>query len=585
MTQKILNIFKSKQRKYLLLVPILLLPLLLVFKPLIFNLRRTAPKTFLLGQDFSRQDRSQIESTLSSQYPTPQGLILQFQDSEVTLLLASISAQINPQKTASTLLYRHLNKGIAPYLDNYFSQKDFSLELDYDPTLLAQYAADYSKQFSKPFIPTEISLQNQSSQKEVQITQGQLGSIYDPLLISESILSHLSRYQVDTPLKILPSPDGALPSQEELETTQKKAQKLINKSLTLTLPDTDPVVIDDSTLVSWLNFDQSYQMDKISEYVNNLLSSLRLDPVNAVFTFENNQVTEFTPAKDGRDLDSTKLVELITTNLDQLFDSSEATLSFEIPFVSISPTLRTQDVNNLGIKELLGEGSSTFKHSSAIRNHNVKQGASIVNRVLVAPGEKFSFIESLGEVTLEAGYKNAYIIRAGRTELDVGGGICQVSTTLFRAMLNSGLDITERRHHAYRVSYYEEDMPPGYDATVFIPKPDLAFINDTGHHLLIQNTYDETNKKLTYQIYGTSDGRKAEITNYRQWGAAPAPPDVYIDDPTLESGKVVQVEHRVPGLKTAFDWKVVRDGETLHQQTFQSTYTPWAAVYRRGPQP
>jgi hypothetical protein len=88
-----------------------------------------------------------------------------------------------------------------------------------------------------------------------------------------------------------------------------------------------------------------------------------------------------------------------------------------------------------------------------------------------------------------------------------------------------------------------------------------------------------------YQIYGTSDGRKVEISNYHQWDATPAPPDIYIDDPTLPPGKVVQDEHRIPGLKTAFDWKVTRNGEVIHQKTFQSSFVPWAAVYRRGPTP
>jgi vancomycin resistance protein YoaR len=214
---------------------------------------------------------------------------------------------------------------------------------------------------------------------------------------------------------------------------------------------------------------------------------------------------------------------------------------------------------------------------------NIEKGAGIVNRILVAPNETFSFVKNLGEVSLEAGFKKAYIIRQGKTELDVGGGICQVSTTLFRAMLNAGVNITERRNHAYRVSYYEEDSKPGFDATVFIPSPDLKFINDTGHYVLIQNIFDLPNRTLTYEIYGTSDGRKSEISNYRQWDSAPPPPDVYIDDPTLPMGKVVQDEKRIPGLKTAFDWTVTdKDGTVIHKKTFQSNFTPWAAVYRRG---
>ncbi len=572
-------------KKPKIIIPVALLTILLifsfVFKPLIVNFSLTPPQTYLLDQDYSRLTRGQIESRLRSDYVLPESISLVFQESEVVLPLATISAQINYQKTADTLLNRNLKKGLGPYLTQYFQKKDFLLEIDYDSNL-DDLVNNYVSQFDKPFVPTEIIL---SPQKEVQITLGQLGSQYQPDIVKNSILNHIASFKLDSPLKLLPNPSGDLPSETDVATTREIAQKLVGQQLILTLPDVAPVVVDDITLISWLTFDQKFDQEKIALFATGLVSSLKTDPVDAVFTFKNNQVTEFQAAKPGRDLDLDSLLSLVNQNFSNLINSEKDSISVEIPFKSIPPKILTQDVNDLGIKELLGSGSSTFTHSAAIRNFNIEKGASIINRVLVAPDETFSFVKALGEVSLAAGYKNAYIIRAGKTELDVGGGICQVSTTFFRAILNSGLNITERRNHAYRVSYYEEDMPPGYDATVFIPSPDLKFHNDTGHHLLIQNTYDGVNKVLTYEIYGTSDGRVTTIDNYRQWGAAPAPPPVYIDDPLLAPGQVIQDERAIPGLKTAFDWKVTRNGETIHQKTFQSSYTPWAAVYRRGPQP
>lgn len=567
------------------IIPVVLFILLLifsfVFKPLIVNFSLTPPQTYLLGQDYSRLTRGQIESRLQSDYVLPESISLVFQESEVVLPLATISAQINYQKTADNLLNRNLKKGLGPYLTQYFQRKDFLLEIDHDPNL-DDLVENYISQFDKPFVPTEIIL---SPQKEVQITLGQLGSQYQPEIVKDSILNHIASFKLDSPLKLLPDPSGDLPSDADVATTREIAQKLVGQQLILTLPDVAPVVVDDVTLISWLTFDQKFDQEKIALFATGLVSSLKTDPVDAVFTFKNNQVTEFQAAKPGRDLDLDSLLSLVNQNFSNLINSEKDSISVEIPFKSIPPKVLTEDVNDLGIKELLGSGSSTFTHSAAIRNFNIEKGASIVNRVLVAPDETFSFVKALGEVSLAAGYKNAYIIRAGKTELDVGGGICQVSTTVFRAILNSGLNITERRNHAYRVSYYEEDLPPGYDATIFIPSPDLKFHNDTGHHLLIQNTYDGVNKVLTYEIYGTSDGRVTTIDNYRQWGAAPPPPTVYIDDPSLAPGQVIQDERAIPGLKTAFDWKVTRNGQTLHQKTFQSSYAPWAAVYRRGPQP
>jgi len=347
--------------------------------------------------------------------------------------------------------------------------------------------------------------------------------------------------------------------------------------------NSNSIIIDDQTLISWIDFNNDFQKDKINSYSQNIVKSLQQEPVDAIFKFENNQVLEFKPARNGIIVNPDKLSEEIIASFRDIEKSTEKVEKLSLSYESVEPKIKNSDVNNLGIKELLGSGTSTFKHSSTTRNINIAKGSSIVNRILVAPGDTFSFVKSLGEVTLEAGYKQAYIIRQGKTELDVGGGICQVSTTLFRAMLNSGLDIIERKNHAYRVSYYEEDSKPGFDATVFIPSPDLKFLNDTNHYVLIQSIIDMESRRLTYEIYGTSDGRKVSITNYRQWDSTPAPPDVWIDDPTLPVGKTIQDEHAIRGLKTAFDWTVTsKDGNILHQKTFQSNFVPWAAVYRRG---
>jgi vancomycin resistance protein YoaR len=340
--------------------------------------------------------------------------------------------------------------------------------------------------------------------------------------------------------------------------------------------------VDDKVLTNWVDFNGSCQQQKVSDYVDNLSQSLKTEAQDAVFKFENGKVLEFLPAKEGYSVDSEKMKDSICRDFLNWKNTTEKNITAELPLIKVEPKISNSQVNNLGIKELLGRGTSSFSHSTDIRNYNVEKGASIINRILVAPGETFSFIKNLGEVSLADGYKEAYIIKEGKTELDAGGGICQVSTTLFRALLDAGLNITQRQAHAYRVSYYEEDTKPGFDATVFIPNPDLQFVNDTGNYVLIQSYYDGKNRKLAYEIYGTSDGRKVTISNYKQWDAQPAPPAVWIDDPTLPLGKVVQDEHAIPGLKTSFEWTVTRNGEVINHKTFASSYVPWAAVYRKG---
>lgn len=553
--------------------------LLLIISPLIFAFGKTGRQTQVLNKDYSLLTKSQIISRLNQDFPLPSTLVLKHDSRDFTLNLASISAQVDTDKVASDLLFRRLNKGIRNYFLAFFSPKNFNLEIKYDSIALDKYLIDLSSQIDKPFVPSELVVDPKTGRIDTKL--GELGQKTNTDELKNQVIDALKYHIVSDPISIFTSTVGQLPTSDQITATIATATQISSKSLDLVAPD-QIINLDDKTLISWLDFSSSCRSDRIQEYVNGLKTSLKKDPVDAVFKFENNQVLDFRSAQNGYTLNDTNLSTDICNSLVKLTTSADKKNSLTLTTNTFIPKVNNADVNDLGIKDLLATGKSTFRHSAAIRNYNVEKGASIVNRVLVAPGETFSFIKALGDVSIENGYKQAYVIKKGQTVLDVGGGICQVSTTLFRAMLNAGLNIIDRKNHAYRVQYYEEDMPPGYDATVFIPNPDLKFVNDTGHYLLIQSAYDGKNKSLVYEIYGTSDGRQVEISNYRQWDATPAPPDVYIDDPTLPVGKVVQDEHRIPGLKTAFDWKVTRNGEVIRQKTFQSVYAAWAAVYRRG---
>ena len=165
-----------------------------------------------------------------------------------------------------------------------------------------------------------------------------------------------------------------------------------------------------------------------------------------------------------------------------------------------------------------------------------------------------------------------------------GGGVCQVSATFFRAALDAGVRITERHAHAYRVSYYEDNSLLGMDATVFSPSVDLKFENNYPCHLLVQTRVDRKNLYLTFELYGCPDGREVVIKNHKTWGIAPPPPPLYIDDPSLAVGQVKQIDFSAWGGKASFDWEVVRDGQTLYQKNFYSSYRPWQAIFLRGPE-
>jgi vancomycin resistance protein YoaR len=164
-----------------------------------------------------------------------------------------------------------------------------------------------------------------------------------------------------------------------------------------------------------------------------------------------------------------------------------------------------------------------------------------------------------------------------------GGGVCQDSTTLFRAALNTGLPIVERKGHAYRVKYYENDRKPGFDATVYAPSVDFKFKNDTPAHILIQVNNNKSTQALSFTFYGKSDGRRVELSDAKVYDHTPAPAPLYEETPTLPRGVTKQVDWAAPGAKSQFTYKVYSaSGEVLQDKVFYTSYRPWQAVFLVG---
>lgn len=236
--------------------------------------------------------------------------------------------------------------------------------------------------------------------------------------------------------------------------------------------------------------------------ISGLAEKANRDPINSRLKIENGKVALFALNTKGLKLDEERSLEII---IGALKNKSLGT-KIELPYKELEPTITANSINNLGIDTLIGEGHSNFRGSPKNRIFNINVATEKFNGILIGPGEEFSFVAILGEVDGEHGYLPELVIKKDKTELEFGGGICQVSTTAFRAAVYSGLEITARRNHAYPVAYYN---PQGMDSTVYIPKPDLRFKNDTPKHILIQTKIVGT--ELIFQFYGTSDGRKTTV--------------------------------------------------------------------------
>lgn len=242
----------------------------------------------------------------------------------------------------------------------------------------------------------------------------------------------------------------------------------------------------------------------VESFVEDLSRKYNKDPIDATFTVEDGKVTAFSLSKDGKEIN----IEKNTNYILDLFKNNSSNNRIELSYNTLKPEVGSDDADNLGIEKLIGEGRSNFSGSTASRIHNVQVAASRFDGVLIKPGEEFSFVETLGEVDGEHGYKQELVIKNNETTPEYGGGVCQVSTTAFRAAIYSGLEITARKNHAYPVHYYN---PQGMDATVYIPRPDLRFTNNTPGHILIQTEIDIPKRELVFKFYGTDDGRETKV--------------------------------------------------------------------------
>ncbi len=289
---------------------------------------------------------------------------------------------------------------------------------------------------------------------------------------------------------------------------------------------------------------------------------------DAKFEIRNGRVAVFQGSWQGREVQREQ-------TLSQAFTAINSGSGEPVALVvdTTEPEITTAETNDLGISEIIGIGHSNFKGSPANRRHNIKVGADALNGLLVRPGEEFSLLQALLPVDADSGYLPELVIKGNRTIPEYGGGLCQIGTTTFRAALASGLDITARRNHSYRVVYYE---PAGTDATIYDPAPDFKFKNDTPHTVLIQTRIEGDD--LYFEFWGRPDGRKAEQTKPRIYNITPPPATKIIETEDLAPGEKKCTEKPHSGADAEFTYTVTYPNGEVKQEVFKSHYIPWQEV-------
>jgi vancomycin resistance protein YoaR len=510
---------------------------------------------------------------------------------------AELGFYLDPEGTARTAYQVGRTGGLAASLtaefNTWWTGKNLAPVVIFDQRTTLKYLQQLAGQVDHPVLEASLGLNG----VEVDVHSGEVGRTLDipaTLMLLDVALRTMQDSAI--PLVVHETPPVIM----DASATAEAARKILAAPLTLTLPGGQsgggPWTFDPPTLAKMLSIERvegsgsaSYQVviksDLLRTFLENLAPSLEISSQRAryIFNDDTRQLEVIQPAVIGRNLDVDASIKTVDEQLAKGQHNIALAIATTSPAASDSTT-----AEQLGIHSLVWAETSYFYGSSPERVQNIKTAASRFHGLLVAPGETFSMAQALGDVSLDNGYAEALIIYGNQTIKGVGGGVCQVSTTLFRAVFHAGYPIKERTPHAYRVGYYEQKSNgssdprlAGLDATVFVPLVDLKFTNDTPYWILME-TYLE-GYSLTWKLYSTPDGRSVDWDTTGPTETVDPPDPLYRENPDLSKGQIKQVDWAAQGAKITVTRTVSKDGSIYFQDTFFTEYEPWRAIYEYGP--
>lgn len=531
-------------------------------------------------------------------YPTEGKILLRDGDQTWLLSPAQLGMYIDPETTVSQAFEigreGNLIARLSKQWDTWQYGQTISPSFVFDERVAYMQIQQIAKTIEKPVVEAELSLNG----TEVTVKSGQIGRV---VKINETIekisviLPNLQDGVVDLVIEEIP------PYILDVEEQAALAKKILSQPLVLTAENAEgsPWQFDTNTLAENLrieriiNEEESYYQvsinsDFLRTFLTDISADLQLNPKDARYMFNDDtgELEVIESAVIGRELNIDESIKLIQDTI-VTENKHEIPLVFDIKKPFLTNEIKGADV---GVTELIHEEVSYFYGSNADRVQNIQVAASKFHGVMVPPGATFSMAEALGDISLENGYAEALIIAGGQTIQGVGGGVCQVSTTLFRAAFFAGFPIVERYPHAYRVSYYEKVVGnridqnlAGLDATVFVPIVDFKFTNDTDYWLLMETYVNPSYSSIVWKFYSTSDGREVDWSTTGVTNVVEAPEPKYIENPELDKGEIKQVDWAADGADVTVTRTVTRNGEVINSDTFFTRYRPWQAVYEYGP--
>lgn len=419
------------------------------------------------------------------------------------------------------------------------------------------------------------------------------GIVVDEKILRQDLDKALSSLNF-SPIHLVKVVDEPEVTDKMAQDTLSKVKKTVNESQLVFNYEDYQIPVSRDNLYDWIGFGvQDYQADKnscnyqlnvdgkgigafydigkLGRFLTENAWQFEIQPQNARLQMTESGLEIIDPGEGGKLVNRSKLVAELNDKVGQVLTR------IELPVEEVGALVSADNIEDLGIKELIATGISDFSGSPANRIHNIGVGASQFNGTVIAPGEEFSFTTRLGPVDAYTGYLPELVIADDETRPEYGGGLCQVSTTVYRAALNAGFPITDRSPHQYRVVYYE---PAGMDATIYIPNPDLKFINDTDHYVLIEAYV--SGSQLVFNFYGTDDGREVTVTEPAIYNITSPPAPKYIKTSSLPAGQTIQVDIAHYGADALF-YRYIKyaDGREKKEEFF-SRYQAWPAKFKVG---
>lgn len=560
---------------------------------------RIAPGTAALGMDLGGMTRAEAVAALDGRYTYPQATVFTFRDGERTWQFSAADLGVSFDAEATVDQALAASNGAVP-LRNLLNRGRIWLNgasiapvIHYDQSAATRHLLAIAAEIDQPARDASLTLDGSI----VRTEPGQAGRQLDisaTLAPLHEMLMTLSGGG-ELPLVV----NEMLPLVWNAEAAAAQINAALSGPLELVAdgPNGQPVgpwTISVEQIASLLSvqlvanedgtrrYEPRIDMSAFEGYLRELAAGLIVLPQDARFRFDPNtrQLIVTSPAQSGRVLD-------VARTLDRLQDAVWRADNRRVPVAFDLQAPRYHDgitAAELGITEMVSESTTIYTGSTYERRHNIAVGAALYDGVIIGPGEEFSFNYFLGPVTPEAGFLESGIIQGERTVDGIGGGLCQVSTTVFRAALFGGFTIIERNSHAYRVGFYEINAGPGLDAAIWTPDRDFRFQNDTPYHLLIETSVFPSNNALQFRFYSTNPGRQVEIQDPIIRNVVEELPPRFEVNRNLQPGQSIQVDWSAKGADVTVI-RIIRDlnGEEIRRDSIFTHYVPWRAIFQVAP--